>query len=169
MGFPSKLKQLDCFIDGQGHQGTVEEVELPKIALKTDDWRGGGMLGPVDIDMGLDKIEMGVTMGGLVESAIRSFGASAADAALVRFAGAYQDDQTGNVRAVEIAVLGRLKELDWGNAKVGDNTAHKYKYGCSYYRMTVDGVEWLEIDLINMIFRVFGVDRYAEIRAAVSG
>ncbi|WP_225206252.1 phage major tail tube protein [Novosphingobium huizhouense] len=169
MGFPSKLKQLDCFIDGQGHLGTVEEVELPKIALKTDDWRGGGMLGPVDIDMGLDKIEMGVTMGGLIEAAIRSFGASATDAALVRFAGAYQDDQTGAVRAVEVAVLGRLKEIDWGNAKTGDNTSHKYKYGCSYFRLTVDGVEWMEIDMINMIFRVFGADRYAEIRAAIGG
>lgn len=167
MGFPSKLKNMNYFIEGFGYLGTIEEVEMPKIALKTDDWRGGGMLGPVDIDMGLDKIEIGATMGGLIASAIAGFGATAVDAVLTRFAGGYQNDQTGEVQTVEIAVLGRWKEIDWGNAKVGDGTSHKYKMGCSYFKLTVDGLDWMEIDLVNAIFIVFGIDRYAEIRAAI--
>lgn len=169
MGFPSKLKNVNFHIDGIGFLGTIEEVELPKIALKTDDFRGGGMLGPVDIDMGLDKIELGATMAGLIAEAIAGFGATAIDAALTRFSGAYQDDQTGRVRAVEIACLGRWKEIDWGNAKPGDATQHKYKLGCSYFRLTVDSVDWMEIDLIGGTFVVFGVDRYAQIRAAIGG
>jgi phage tail tube protein FII len=28
-------------------------------------------------------------------------------------------------------------------------------------------VDWIEIDLINMIFIVMGIDRYADIRAAL--
>ena len=167
MGFPFKLKNLNFYIDGTGYLGEVEEVELPKIMLKVDDFRGGGMLGMVDIDMGLDKIELGVTMAGLMAGVIAKFGAPAVDAALTRFAGAYQNDQTGQVQAVEIACLGRWKELDWGNAKAGDNTQHKYKLGCSYYKLSVDGVEWMEIDLVNAIFVVFGQDRYADIRAAI--
>jgi P2 family phage contractile tail tube protein len=63
--------------------------------------------------------------------------------------------------------MGRYTEIDFGNGKPGDNSTHKYKVGCSYYRLIVDGVDWIEIDLINMIFIVFGVDRYAEIRAAL--
>lgn len=167
MGFPSKLKNLNLYIDGNGYLGEIEEVELPKIMLKMDDFRGGGMLGPVEIDMGLDKIELGVTMAGLIAGVIASFGAPATDAALTRFAGAYQNDQTGQVQAVEIACLGRWKEIDWGNAKAGDNTQHKYKLTCTYYSLSVDGVPWMEIDLINAIFVVFGQDRYADIRAAI--
>ena len=167
MGFPSKLKNLNLYIDGNGYLGEIEEVELPKIMLKMDDFRGGGMLGPVEIDMGLDKIELGVTMAGLIAGVFASFGAPATDAALTRFAGAYQNDQTGQVQAVEIACLGRWKEIDWGNAKAGDNTQHKYKLTCTYYSLSVDGVPWMEIDLINAIFVVFGQDRYADIRAAI--
>lgn len=167
MGFPSKLKNMNFYIDGIGYLGETEEVEMPKIALKTDDYRGGGMIGAIDLDMGLDKIELGVTMAGVIMGAIQQFGAPIVDAALTRFAGAYQNDQTGAVQAVEIACLGRWKEIDWGNAKTGDGTSHKYKLGCSYYKQTVDGVDWMEIDLVNGIFVVFGQDRYAEIRAAI--
>jgi P2 family phage contractile tail tube protein len=63
--------------------------------------------------------------------------------------------------------MGRYTEIDFGNAKSGDNTTHKYKLACSYYRLIVDGVDWIEIDLINMIFTVMGIDRYADIRAAL--
>jgi hypothetical protein len=87
--------------------------------------------------------------------------------ALVRFVGAYQEDQTGTVKTIEVVCMGRYTEIDFGNAKAGDNTVHKYKMACSYYRLIVDGVDWIEIDLINMIFIVMGVDRYADIRAAL--
>lgn len=167
MGFPSKLKDMGLYLDGNDHRGEAAEVTVPKLMIKFEDWRGGGMLGPVPIDMGLDKLELEFTIGGLIASALRSFGAATHNAGLVRFAGAYQDDTTGEVQAVEIVVLGRYAEVDFGNAKPGDDTQHKYKMACSYYKLTVDGVDWIEIDLVAGIFKVFGIDRRAEIRAAI--
>jgi P2 family phage contractile tail tube protein len=38
---------------------------------------------------------------------------------------------------------------------------------CSYYKLTVDGLDWIEIDLLGALFIVFGTDRYAEIRDAI--
>ena len=49
MGFPSKLKDFRHYIDGQGYAGVIPEVGLPKLALKTEDWRAGGMLGPASM------------------------------------------------------------------------------------------------------------------------
>jgi P2 family phage contractile tail tube protein len=167
MGFPFKLKKMDMLVDGVGHLAETEEVTIPKLALKTEDWLGGGMLGPVPIDMGLDKIEFEFSMGGLIQAAIARFGETSLTGSLVRFVGAYQDDQTGATRALEVVAMGRYTEIDFGNAKSGDNTTHKYKLACSYYRLIVDGVDWIEIDLINMIFTVMGIDRYADIRAAL--
>lgn len=167
MGFPFKLKQMDMLVEGVGHLAETEEVTVPKLVLKTEDWRGGGMLGPVPIDMGLDKLEFEFSMGGLIETALAQFGKPAIAGSLVRFVGAYQDDQTGATKAVEVVCMGRYTEIDFGNAKVGDNTTHKYKLACSYYRLIVDGVDWIEIDLINMVFLVRGEDRYAAIRAAL--
>jgi len=167
MGFPFKLKQMDMLLDGLGHLAETEEVTIPKLVLKTEDWRGGGMLGQVPIDMGLDKLEFEFSMGGLIQAALAQFGTTALAGALVRFVGAYQEDQTGTVKTIEVVCMGRYTEIDFGHDKAGDNTDHKYKMACSYYRLIVDGVDWIEIDLINMIFIVMGVDRYADIRAAL--
>ncbi|MGO4703824.1 phage tail protein [Dyella sp. 2RAB6] len=86
---------------------------------------------------------------------------------LIRFAGAYQSDDTGAVDAVEVVVRGRHKELDFGSAKPGDNTQHKFTTPCSYYKLSINGAVKIEIDLLNMLFLVDGVDRLAEQRRAL--
>lgn len=167
MGFPSKLKNFNLFLDGVSHMGVAKEVTPPKFALKMEEYRGGGMLGPIMVDMGLDKMELEFTLAGIADAAFRKFGATRHDAALVRFAGAYQDDTSGQVRALEVIARGRYMETDMGNATAGGDTDHKYKLTASYCRLDVDGQTWIEVDLLNAIFIVFGVDRYAEIRAAL--
>jgi len=62
---------------------------------------------------------------------------------------------------------GVTSEIDMGGAKPGDDTEHTFKRTCTYYKLIVDGEVWIEIDIIAGIFIVFGVDRNAEIRAAV--
>lgn len=169
MGLPAKLKNMNLFLDGTSHLGQVVEVTLPKLAIKMEGYRAGGMIGELMIDQGLEKIELEFTLGGLIDSAFKRFGAVTHDAVLARFAGAYQDDATGAVKALEQIVRGRYAEIDPGNAKPGTDTEHKYKLAASYYRMDVDGQPWIEIDLLAAIFIVNGIDRYAEIRAAIGG
>lgn len=167
MGFPSKLKNFNMFGDGDSYLGVIPEVTVPKLTLKMEEWRGGGMIGVVMVDQGLEKLELEFKAGGILAGAFRQFGASNHAAQLNRFAGAYQDDDSGAVLSVEIVTRGRLSEIDMGGAKPGDDTEHTFKVACSYYKLIVDGVTWIEIDLVSSIFIVFGVDRYAEIRAAI--
>jgi P2 family phage contractile tail tube protein len=168
MGFPSKLKDQNLYGDGESWKGEVAEVTIPKLALKMEDWRGGGMLGPVPIDQGLEKIEFEFKAGGLLLSPLAQFGATAADAAQLRFAGAYQNDGTGSVNFAEVVARGRYSEVDFGTQKPGDDTETTYKMACSYYKLTLDNMVILEIDMIAGIFVVFGVDRRAEIREGLS-
>jgi phage contractile tail tube protein, P2 family len=158
---------MNTFLDGVSYAGETAEVTLPKIAMKTEDWRAGGMTGPVPIDMGLDKIEVEFSAGGLLLAPIRQFGAARHDAAMIRWAGSYRSDSNGRVSAVEIVARGRYAELDLGKAKVGDDTEQKFKMAASYYKLTVDGEELLEIDMVSGIFVSGGIDRNAELRAAI--
>lgn len=167
MGFPSKLKDMNLYGDGDSWKGEVPEVTVPKLVLKMEEWRGGGMLGPVMIDQGFDKIEFEFKAGGLLLSPLKQFGAVTVDAAQLRFAGAYQNDATGTVNAVEIVARGRYSEVDFGSQKPGDDTETTYKMACSYYKLILDNQELLEVDLVAGIFTVFGVDRRAEIREAI--
>lgn len=167
MGFPSKLKDMNFFEDGTSFKGQITEVTLPKLTMKLEDYRAGGMAGPVPVDFGLEKIELEFKAGGLVRELFRQFGAVALDNTLNRFAGAYQDDSSGAVVSCEIVTRGRTSEIDMGTAKPGDDTEQTFKTMCSYYKLTVDGEDWIEIDMIGGTFIVFGIDRRAEIRAAI--
>lgn len=168
MGLPRKLKNLNAFIDGESFLGIVSEFTQPKLALKTEEYRGGGMLGPVMIDMGLEAMDAEMTMGGLTLSLIRKFGATQVDAVRVRLVGAYQADNGSAVRTAEVYIGGRFTEIDMGDSKVGDDTEHKFKVPLSYYKLVVDGRTEIEIDMLSGVFLVDGIDRYADIMAAIT-
>ena len=71
--------------------------------------------------------------------------------------------------AAELIARGKHVAIEPGNAKPGDDTMWKIKSSLSYLQWTVNGAEELAIDMINAVFRVGGVDRMAEIRAALDG
>lgn len=169
MGLPSKLKNFRVYNDGNNYQGIIAEVTLPKITILMEDWRGGGMLGAVKVDMGLEAMEIEFTNGGLVKQILRQMGTTTVDGCLLRFVGAYQADDTGTVDRVEVVVRGRPQEIDMGNAKAGEDTEHKAKWPISYYKLAINGRTEIEIDMLNSKFIVDGVDRYAEIMKALEG
>jgi P2 family phage contractile tail tube protein len=167
MALPHKLKNFNLFGDGNVWRSLIDSVTLPKLTRKVEEWRGGGMIGPIEVDLGLEKIEMSFKAGGFLLDAYRAFGAKSHNGNQWRFAGAYEDDSTGNVMAVEVLVQGRLREIDPGDAKAGDDTEHNFAISCSYYKLTVDGADVIEIDLPGLVFNVQGQDVMSLIRRAI--
>ncbi|ENK3945097.1 TPA: phage major tail tube protein [Escherichia coli] len=51
-----------------------------------------------------------------------------------------------------------------GEGKQGEDTESKISVVCTYFRLTMDGKELVEIDTINMIEKVNGVDRLEQHR-----
>jgi len=167
MSLPRKLKHFNVFYNGEEFFGQATEITLPKLSAKLEAYRGGGMLGEVDIDLGLEKLELEHNYGGLMYPIFKDFGISKIDGAMLRFAGSYQRDDTGEVDAVEAVCRGRHSEIDPGSAKAGDDTEFKVKSSLTYYKLSVNGSILFEIDMINMIFIVDGVDRLEEHRRAI--
>lgn len=167
MALPKKLKAFNLFQNGENFVGQVAEVTPPKLTRKMEAYRGGGMNGPVDIDQGQEGIVLEWTCGGLMRSVLTQYGITKHDGVQLRFAGAYRADDSGKPDAVEIVVRGRHKEVDFGNAKPGDETAFKVSTTCSYYKLTINGETVIEIDLMNMIENVNGDDLLADLRKAI--
>lgn len=166
MALPRKLKLMNLSVDGQGYIGQVTEVTQPKLAMKAEEYRAGGMIAPVDINLGLEKLEAEFKMGGYMADIIKKF-SSKIDGVMLRFNGAYQQDDTDEVSAVELVMRGRLSEIDLGNSKTGDDTEQTYKVPLTYYKITVDGAELVEVDALNVIFKVNGEDKLEAHRAAL--
>ncbi|MCG8995053.1 phage major tail tube protein [Laribacter hongkongensis] len=167
MALPRKLKLFSVFHNGIEFLGEATELTLPKLAVKTEAYRGGGMLAEVDIDLGLEKLELEHSYGGLMYDIFKDFGITRIDGTLLRFMGSYQREDTGEVDAVEITVRGRHVEIDPGSAKAGDDTEFKVKTSLTYYKLTVNGSTLIEVDAINLIYIVDGVDRLEAHRAAI--
>ncbi len=167
MGLPSKLKNFILFNEAYSMQGKVSEVTLPKLQLKTDDWRGAGMLGEVKADMGLDPQPLECKAGGYLSTVMRQFGVAQYDGVMQRFVGAYQADDTGIVTAAELITRGRHTEIDPGNAKPGDANEFAWTTAWTYLKWTVNGFVDVEIDLMNNVLITGGIDRTAAIRLAL--
>ena len=165
MSLPKVLKGFTVRVDGEGWLGETESIELPKLTRKTEEWRGGGMDGGIDIDMGPEKLETTVTCGGLMKAAFAHYGDLSVSKVPLMFYGSYEGDD--GVSAVEIEMRGHWTEFEMGSAKSGDKTEHKFKASLTYYKLVIDGTTKIEIDLVNLVFNVEGVDRLEARRRAL--
>ncbi|PIF13506.1 phage major tail tube protein [Candidatus Pantoea floridensis] len=168
MSLPKKLFLFNTFLNGLSFLGQAEELSTPKLTRKMEEYQGGGMVGAASVFLGFEAgaLDMELTMGGLSIEVLKTYGANI-DGTQLRFAGSYSDDATGETVACEIQTRGRVTEMDWGSAKQGDNTQHKYTLKNTYCKITVGGDELFEIDLLNMIWKVDGTDMLAEHRANI--
>lgn len=167
MALPRKLKNMNLFNDGLSYLGQVTEVVPPKLSRAMEDYRAGGMNAPIKVDNGQEGMEIEATCGGFMRDVFLQFGLGTHNSTMLRFAGAYQRDDTGDVDSVELVVRGRVTEIDQGNAKVGGDSEFKWKMAVSYYLLLINGVPIVEIDVVNMIEVVGGVDRLADQRRAI--
>lgn len=89
MALPRKLKHLNLFNDGNNWQGIVESLTLPKFTRKYEKYRGGGMPGAVDVDLGLDDsaLDTEFSIGGTELLLFKQMGKSTVDGIQLRFTG----------------------------------------------------------------------------------
>ena len=169
MALPSKLKNFNIFVDGKSMIGVASEVTPPKLTHKIVDYRGGGMLASVGVDLGFDDsaLDMEITVGGLSLELLKKMYVPTADGMQLRFTGAYQDETSTGYTTCEIQTRGRFTGTDLGTAKVGEDTSHKYTLKNTYVKITVGMQVILEVDALNMILVVDGIDRGAELRKAM--
>ncbi|MBS7846236.1 phage major tail tube protein [Pseudomonas fluorescens] len=169
MALPHKLKNMNLFNDGNLYRGKAKSVTLPALGRKMEAYRGGGMNGAVKADLGMsdDGIQLEWKLGGLDLIVLKQFGAVNASGVAMRFSGAFEQDDTGEVSAVEIVVRGRHESIEMGEAKPGEDTEHTIKTTCTYYKLTVDNEEIIEVDLLNFIEKVGGVDMLEKQRSAI--
>ncbi|RTO93754.1 phage major tail tube protein, partial [Enterobacter hormaechei] len=61
----------------------------------------------------------------------------------------------------------RFMDMDLGSVKVGEDTSHKYTLKNTYVKITIDSTVVLEVDALNMVLKVNGVDKSAALRKAL--
>jgi phage tail tube protein FII len=187
---PKTLKNFTAFVDGRGYAGRIDEVTLPKLTIKTEDFRAGGMDMPVAVDMGMEKLECDLTFAeydpelfalyGLVNtstnttaSALQGFGLGDAASMLktnnvsLTLRGALQEP--GKVEAIPLVInlRGFMREIDFGAWRAGDKATLKVTMDLMYYKLMYNRQDLIEIDPENMIRKINGVDQLASQKEAL--
>ncbi len=160
------LKNVNLFVDGRGYAGQVMEVNLPKLTVKMEEHRDGGMDAPAEIDMGLEKLEADFSTSNIDAELMRSWGLAPGNLVPLTVRGALESED-GAVTPVVAQLRGQLKEVDYGTWKTGEKVPLKCSMAVRYYKYEHDGQALIEIDVDNMIRMVNGTDRLAEQRAAL--
>ncbi|MGU2289677.1 phage major tail tube protein [Pseudomonas aeruginosa] len=163
---PQTLYNTNLFVDGVSFAGDVPSLTLPKLTVKTEEYRAGGMDGSVDMDQGLERMEASFSTNGVRREVLRLFGLADGDGFNGVFRGAFRD-RSGRSTGVVATLRGMLKEVDAGDWKAGELAEFKFSLGVSYYRLEVGGRVMYEIDPIGCVRVIDGVDQLADVRAAL--
>lgn len=163
---PEVLTNMNLFVDGISFQGDVPSLTLPKLTLKTEEHRVGGMDMPVEMDMGMEKQEANFTTTGVRRESLSKFGLADGTGFNATFRGAFKGIK-GAIKPVIVTLRGSLKEVDMGDWKAGDKAEIKHAVALTYYKLEADGRVLYEIDALGMKRVIDGVDQLAAQRSAL--
>ena len=160
---PQTLYMFNLSLGGIAFNGDVPALTLPKLKIKTAEYQGGGMDAPIDMDQGMEKMEASFSTKGARKESMKYFGLSDQTAFDGVFRGSFKG-QKGATVAVVATLRGMVNEVDPGEWKPAGEAEFKYAISVSYYKLEVGGVRMYEIDPVNCVRVINGVDQLASVR-----
>lgn len=155
-------KYINLFVDGRGYAGKLEEFNPPKLTTKAEEFKGGGDT-PIDIPMGMEKLAADFTLISYDRHVLALWGV--AEGQEVSFVmRESMESHDGTKTPVVHTMRGRILALDPGTSKAGDKPALKADLTLTYYKLQHGALTLHEIDALNMVRIVNGVDVLAEHR-----
>ncbi len=166
MALPRFLKNFDVNLTGFSFTHRAEEITLPKITVKTEEWRGSGMDAPVEIDMGLEKLEATFKFADIDPAQFVSLGIgqnTAINGAIIK--GSIQRQGESPIEITGL-LTGWIKELDMGSWKVGDmaSGAVTLQMAVSRYSLNYGAMPLINIDIVNGVRLINAIDQNLGVR-----
>lgn len=161
MSLAQALRAMSLFADGNRYVNEITEFSPPKIALQTEDYRGGGMDAPIEMETGMEKLEGSFKVSRFDKDLLRHFGLAPGKQITISVRGAYQDD--GKVIPVVHNMTGTWKEIDPGTAKSGSLAEISISISIKRYTLTIDGKEAIHVDIEALTRRINGEDVLSDI------
>lgn len=160
------LKNFNLYVDGRGYAGNVDEVQLPNLNTVGEDYRAGGMDAPIEIDLGMEKLEATFAVSKFDKNLITKWGVVAGGNVPLVLRGALES-LDGVVQPVVVKLVGKIHGLEIGAITPGGKTAMTFRMVAHAYSYSQDGEVLIDIDVKNMKRVIGGTDRLAEQRRAI--
>lgn len=165
----NKLSDCNIYVNGNNMLGRAQEVDAPKPMAKMIEYKALGLLGAFELPSGFDKMDMRIKWNSFYEDVFQNF-ADPYQPVKLQIRSSLETWEGGARTAEKACVIYATcspKGFPLGNFKPQDPTEIESTLSCTHCKMEVDGVEVMEIDFMNNIFKVNGEDRMATYRANI--
>lgn len=160
------LRASVATVDGIRIPETVD-LKLPAIKLKTEKLWFGGADGEIEADFGLQALEASLKLGAVNKTVMAQVGLRPGVVKTFAFDGATVSEANGAVQGVNVRMTGKIRDDEPGTWKHGDKSEWDYKVMLKTYKLTIDGAVIYDIDPLNFIRVIDGVDQLADMRRAM--
>lgn len=164
---PTKINKYNVYNAGNRLLGMGDELPLPSFEGSSETVSGAGVLGEFDDPtVGyFGNMEMEIPFRVLDAEAVEMLDQT--KAVHLELRGAQQTtDASGDIefRSMRVVVRGRMASFDPGKLKVGEGMETSVKLTVLYILIEVEDQPMVELDKLNEVFKIRGVDILAKIK-----
>lgn len=162
-----QCQDLNIFFNDGDWAGRIEGYSPPELSSQVDEYRAAGMDGSIALRTGQDLMESEVVFKGYHEDVYVSWGIADSTQQTIEVRGALQN-YTGEVKPIIFTQTGPVVKVMGdqiqGQGEVPEMTLTQNPH---YFKIEIDGTTLVEIDILNSIRIVGGVDQLEAIRGAI--
>lgn len=164
---PEKVVNYNVYLENDKLIGTQADVTLPKLEQMTETVSGAGIAGEYEsaVPGHFGKIETDVTFNAIMSDSAALL-TPGSKSLIFRASQQSYDiaDGKSEFRPLKITLKVLSKGVDLGKLSPGKSTGTKYTFETLYMKIEENGKVLVEMDKLNFIFIVNGVDVLADIR-----
>jgi P2 family phage contractile tail tube protein len=163
----NRLTNANVYLNGSSAFGKAEEVTLPQVKAKQTAYKALGMLGEMEYPSGFEKMEAKIKWNAWYPDIMKIL-SNVFDTVNVQVRSSLETFDNSGLsvqKPVVVYFRGRCKNAPSGTFKQNDNLETDSDFTVEQYKLEIDGVTIVEIDLEASIYIVDGVDMMAAYRA----
>lgn len=158
------LRNCTIFVDRVSKVGQASEMEIPVPEEKLEELRNAGMVMPIEVKLGFNKIGLSFKMTAFDPQVLKLFGLRIGVITEFMVTGALVDED-GTTHSAVAYVRGFLSQTKSDTWKPGDMNQTDYMVSARSYKLEVDGNPLIEMDPFEVL--IGGISQTSDVRRAM--
>lgn len=159
---PDKINAFKIYSEKSELVGVSGEVNLPDIESQTAALSGAGIAGEIDTPAigQFSSIEQELPFTSVYSDCFKMYNPLKSQTFTLRGSLQVLNRESGSIsfKGVKVVFKGLPKKITGGTIKQGEGVTPSVTLELLYYKLEVDGKVMIEIDKLNSVFKVNGVD-----------
>lgn len=163
----NKVFDANIYVNGGSTHGTASEVTCPDVEANMVDYNALGMVGTAQFFNGFNAMEATIKWKFPNSDVFAAMAdpQQAVDLMVRSSKAVYDSGGVSDEEPIVIYMRGFAKKTSVGGFKKGEDTEPETTFGINYYKLEINREEIVELDVLNNIYKVGGIDVLSERRS----